>query len=164
MSGSIKHLFHKHNVNIVNTRKEETLERLTFIISNIGVMMYSTDSLSKWNGDGEKARGLLHEDCDVGTTVQDKTWAFLHTRVALLTRAYSTTLQVLDLSEFDTFCGLYLYIALFSWLSFIIRTLLQIKGLHWSVLTQRQCKLGFTSIHLNNYICMSVSFCLSGNI
>lgn len=51
------------------------------------------DSLAKWKEDGEKARGLLHEDCDVGTTVEDKTWAFLHTRVTLLTRAYPTTLQ-----------------------------------------------------------------------
>lgn len=51
------------------------------------------DSLGKWKEDGEKARGLMHEDCDVGTTVEDKTWTFLHTRVSLLTRAYPTTVQ-----------------------------------------------------------------------
>ncbi|XP_047499016.1 actin-histidine N-methyltransferase-like isoform X2 [Penaeus chinensis] len=50
-------------------------------------------SLDKWKDDGEKAKGLLHEDCDVGTTVQDKTWRFLHTRVSLLIRAYPTTLE-----------------------------------------------------------------------
>ncbi|XP_042877877.1 actin-histidine N-methyltransferase-like isoform X2 [Penaeus japonicus] len=50
-------------------------------------------SLDKWKDDGEKAKGLLHEDCDVGTTVQDKTWRFLHTRVSLLVRAYPTTLE-----------------------------------------------------------------------
>lgn len=50
-------------------------------------------SLDKWKDDGEKAKGLLHEDCDVGTTVQDKTWKFLHTRVSLLVRAYPTTLE-----------------------------------------------------------------------
>nr|XP_053655087.1 actin-histidine N-methyltransferase-like [Cherax quadricarinatus] len=50
-------------------------------------------SLDKWKDDGEKAKGLLHEDCDVGTTVQDKTWSFLHTRVTLLARAYPTTLE-----------------------------------------------------------------------
>ncbi|KAK4308748.1 hypothetical protein Pmani_019577 [Petrolisthes manimaculis] len=51
------------------------------------------DSLEKWRGDGVRAKGLMHEDCDVGTSTQDKTWAFLHTRVALLTRAYPTSLE-----------------------------------------------------------------------
>ncbi|KAG7157689.1 actin-histidine N-methyltransferase-like [Homarus americanus] len=50
-------------------------------------------SLDKWKDDGEKAKGLLHEDCDVGTTVQDKTWSFLNIRVALLIRSYPTTLE-----------------------------------------------------------------------
>jgi len=51
------------------------------------------DSLSKWQGDGEKAKNLLHEDCDIGTDVQDKTWKFLHIRVQLLKRSYPTTLK-----------------------------------------------------------------------
>nr|XP_045594445.1 actin-histidine N-methyltransferase-like [Procambarus clarkii]XP_045594446.1 actin-histidine N-methyltransferase-like [Procambarus clarkii] len=62
-------------------------------------------SLDKWKDDGEKAKGLLHEDCDVGTTVQDKTWTFLNTRVALLTRAYSTTLED-DEAALPTLTGL----------------------------------------------------------
>ncbi|XP_076068321.1 actin-histidine N-methyltransferase-like [Oratosquilla oratoria] len=57
------------------------------------VFCMDKDSLQKWVKDGSKAQGLLHEDCDVGTTIQDKTWAFLSTRVALLTRAYPTTLE-----------------------------------------------------------------------
>ncbi|XP_071536585.1 actin-histidine N-methyltransferase-like isoform X2 [Panulirus ornatus] len=64
-------------------------------------------SLDKWKDDGEKAKGLLHEDCDVGTMVQDKTWNFLNTRVALLMRAYCTSLEddeaaLPTLSGFDT--------------------------------------------------------------
>ncbi|KAK7074955.1 Histone-lysine N-methyltransferase setd3 [Halocaridina rubra] len=51
------------------------------------------NSLEKWRGDGSKVKDLLHEDCDVGTYVQDKTWAFLHTRVALLSQAYPTTVE-----------------------------------------------------------------------
>ncbi|CAL4187663.1 unnamed protein product, partial [Meganyctiphanes norvegica] len=62
------------------------------------------DSLSKWQGDGEKAKNLLHEDCDVGTDVQDKTWKFLHIRVQLLKRAYPTTLQE-DEEVLDSLCG-----------------------------------------------------------
>lgn len=62
-------------------------------------------SLDKWKDDGEKAKGLLHEDCDVGTMVQDKTWSFLSTRVALLTQAYSSSLEV---------CYLHLYVYLMS--------------------------------------------------
>lgn len=63
------------------------------------------ESLEKWKGDGEKAKGLLHDDCDVGTSVQDKTWAFLHARVALLVRAYPTTLQE-DEAALPTLTGL----------------------------------------------------------
>lgn len=62
------------------------------------------DSLSKWQDDGDKAKDLLHEDCDVGTDVQDKTWKFLHIRVQLLKRAYPTTLQE-DEEVVNSLCG-----------------------------------------------------------
>ncbi|XP_066981550.1 actin-histidine N-methyltransferase [Macrobrachium rosenbergii] len=63
------------------------------------------ESLEKWKGDGSKAKDLLHVDCDVGTSVQDKTWAFLHTRVTLLLRAYPSTLEA-DEESLKTATGL----------------------------------------------------------
>ncbi|XP_042242386.1 actin-histidine N-methyltransferase-like isoform X2 [Homarus americanus] len=63
------------------------------LLAFIRVFCMDKASLDKWKDDGEKAKGLLHEDCDVGTTVQDKTWSFLNIRVALLIRSYPTTLE-----------------------------------------------------------------------
>lgn len=46
--------------------------------------------LVSWNVPG-KARNLLDMDCDVGTTVESKAWAFIFVRLSLLLNVLSTT-------------------------------------------------------------------------